>query len=258
MRSFRGQFSLARLWVVCAGSALTFAGLVASNISFAQTTHSLEPYRLGYVDASRSEAQTWGVSDEDWLAYQALMTGHAGLHYRHLSPPFVLGLYANNDADRERYARMVYLEERERLNKLFAFNRAYARIAREQNEPLLDPKFLISDEPTDIPQFSRIASTIDRPLVFVKAACPSCDDIVKDLVRRNKSFDIYFVGAKGDMDINRWASSIHLSPQLVSSRQITLNHEMGLLSRSGRSTQDLPVVFSDSGLRTPLTGDQVK
>ncbi len=254
MSCHQDRFSFSRVLAVCAGHGLIVLTLSYSSLASAQTANTLEPYQRGSVDLSSTEIQSWGITDTDWQAYQALMTGPAGLHYRHLSPAFVLGLYAKNVGDRERYARIVFYEERERLDNLFEFNRAYARIARKEGRPVFDQQYLADEHP----QHSPLSVASDPPLVFVKDGCAQCDYTVNELVRRGTHFDIYFVGAQDDLDINRWATRIKLPPQIVSSRQVTLNHDSGLLSRSQHANNELPLIFSDGSLRELITLKQVK
>ncbi len=95
----------------------------------------------GQVDIVNGSAQLWGISDSDWSKYKALMTGEAKLHYSHLEPAFVLGIYAETDAERTKYAEMVYKQqEKKRLSRLFAFNRSYMKhtTARDGDKPLIN------------------------------------------------------------------------------------------------------------------------
>lgn len=236
-------------------AAVCLAMMLISSSAHAQVFVSapeLNPVGTVTVETGPASAENWGIEETDWQRYQELMRGHAGLHYRHLSPAFVLGLHAETDNARERWARVVWEEERRRLDQLFSFNRAYNRIARAERAregfSFFEQQYL--EQPTG---FTRARSGTDRPLIFVSGGCSDCDRQVRDLAKRRKAFDIYFVGATTDREISRWARRIALPAAEVASQRITLNHDQGALARAGYGPADLPVLFADERLDRAVT-----
>ena len=140
-----------------------------------------------------------------------------------------------------------------RLDDLFAFNRSYQRIARAER---LRPGFGYFGEFAGISGPVGSASSnlgSSRLLVFVRQDCAACDRMVRDLSASGRSFDIYYVGAGSDAEISRWARRIGLSPARVRDRTITLNHEAGSLSRTGKAISDLPILFRDPSLNATVS-----
>ncbi len=211
----------------------------------------------GRVAFTESGREAWGLSKTDWSTYTRLMRGPSGLWYPHLAPPFVLGINAKSDADRERFARIVYGQERMRLDDLFAFNRAYQRIARTGRSAPDFNYFEDSGEYGDHAGHPFPGSTPARVLVFVGPDCPRCDRTVLDLVVAGRTIDIYYVGAGTDTEISRWAHRVGLPQPRVRDRSITLNHDRGALARAGMNPSDLPVLFRDPSLETSVSLDTV-
>lgn len=234
-----------------------------------------EPVRTvpGRVALTETARRAWGLSESDWTAYARLMQGPAGLHYPHLGPAFVLGIHAATEAERTRFARIVYRRERRRLDALFAFNRAYARIARaDRARPDFrffgefgDPAglsgvsglsghsapsalFRLSGHDGSVPAGSAPA----RMLVFVGADCPRCDRAVRTLAATDRPLDIYYVDAASDAEISRWARGIGLPADRVRDRGVTLSHDAGLLARAGLGGSALPLLFRDPALKAPV------
>ena len=208
----------------------------------------------GRVPLTETGRRSWGLSETDWETYVDLMSGPAGLWYPHLAPAFVLGLFSTSDADRDRYARIVYDQERQRLDDLFAFNRAYARIAREDRAR---PGFSFFVEPGPVTGPSVLESIPARILAFVGPDCPRCDHAVRNLASSGQAFDIYYIGAKNNREISLWARDAGLPVSRVRDRSITLNHDAGALARAGLDAAALPVLFRDPSLRSPMTLDAV-
>ncbi len=200
-----------------------------------------------HVIVTESGREAWGLSETDWSTYTSLMQGPSGLWYSRLAPAFVLGINAKSESERERFARIVYEQERRRLDDLFAFNRAYQRIARAERSTL---GFSYFGEFGDLAGNSFSGTFPARILVFVGPDCPRCDQSILDLVVARRPFDIYYVGAGSNAEISRWARRIGLPPSRVRDRSITLNHDRGALARAGMNRSDLPVLFHDPSLRT--------
>ena len=232
--------------LVCAGLAIACPALAQVPV----TEPGLAPVETTPVEISAGAAD-WGIGETDWQRYRELMRGPAGLHYRRLSPAFVLGLHAETDADRDRWARVVYEEERRRLDRLFDFNRAYNRIARA--ERAREGFSFFDDRHLEPAGFGARRAGAVRPVIFVSGACAACDAQVRRLAASGKAFDIYYVGAVGNQEVSAWARRIELPVAAVTARRITLNHDQGDLARAGHGSRDLPVLFADADLERLLT-----
>jgi len=206
------------------------------------------------IESDRTERMAWGLSETDWSRYRRLMSGPSGLWYSHLAPTVVLGINAESDAERQRFARIVFEQERQRLDDLFAFNRAYQQVARNaRNHPgfsLFEEQLLHSPLRSSSP-LSGVAAP-DRITAFVGVNCPQCDRDIHMLTAAGKGMDIYVVGADSDQEIRTWASRVGIPVERVVNRSITLNHgALNLLDNAGHQARNLPLFFTDSRLETP-------
>jgi integrating conjugative element protein (TIGR03759 family) len=86
-------------------------------------------------------AKEWDLNDTEWKQYQKLMQGPAGLWYRQLSPPAVLGMHANNPEERKHFAEVYAKQEHQKIEQEFAFNKAalHAMQRLYPNEPMVQP-----------------------------------------------------------------------------------------------------------------------
>ena len=216
--------------------ALCFCGLLSVGASAQQNT-SLSANSSGATFTTpvwaSSNASDWGVSDSQWARYKELMKGEAGLYYAHLEPAFVLGIYAKDEAERSKMARIVYKAEHARTKKLFDFNRAYTKVAMFSGDSSFDSEL---QKEYDLLFKSKLAGMSlippkrlkskanSRQVLVVKPDCGACDEAMRKLVSNNHRIDVYFVGA-ADAQIREWANKLKLPVESVKSGNITLNHD---------------------------------
>lgn len=70
-----------------------------------------------------TQAQQWGLTDSEWQRYQQLRQGERGIWSPGLDPLTTLGVEANNDAERQRYAELLARKEHQRVEKELATTR---------------------------------------------------------------------------------------------------------------------------------------
>ena len=87
------------------------------------------------------QARRWAITVEDWQRYERLMTGPRGTWSPHLDPVTALGVHAESEAERRRYAEILVRLERERTEREFAFERMVQQVKRElyPNDLPFDP-----------------------------------------------------------------------------------------------------------------------
>ena len=179
------------------------------------------------------KASDWDLSASEWSRYQILMQGEAGLYYTHLEPSFVLGIYAKDDAERDRMARIVYQAEHARTKKLFDFNRAYTKLAMTQGGSSFDAKLqkefdllykgkLASMSLT--PPSSPAKQVTSRQVLVINSDCDACDVAMRTILTANQAVDVYFVDAT-DEQIRQWANKVKVPVNDVKRGHITLNHD---------------------------------
>jgi len=113
--------------------ALT-ADLVAPQV-FSGETGSAE--RQSTVQRNDSAvAQEWGLSSQEFQRYRTLMQGSRGVYSPGLDPLTALGIEAQSDAERRRYAELQVRAEAQRVQKELAYDEG---LPRRLESPLPEP-----------------------------------------------------------------------------------------------------------------------
>lgn len=224
---------------------------LAQTVSFGET--EITATATGRVRTDELGRAAWGLSETDWESYRVLMAGPSGLWYSRLAPAMVLGINARTEAERMRFARIVWEQEKTRLDDLFAFNRAYQQIARAARRR---PGFSVFEErllQSPLPPAGQAGAAGGRITAFVMPDCENCASQVRRLTATGRPFDVFVVGADSDREIRAWASRAGIPVARVVSRSITLNHASGnRLRRAGHQPADLPLFFTGHDLQAPV------
>lgn len=222
-------------WPVWLGCLALFIGLVGASLAGSPpTAPTMVVSQPGETVRSGS---AWGLSEVEWARYEALMRGPRGRWSPDLDPLMVLGIHAESDAERRRFAELTARQEHDRVERELAFQREYDAAWRRlyPNELRLDPARLMEDA-GDASEPPFVAG--DRLLVFVDISCTeACASVVARVLARQLAtpgliVDFYLRGTNGrDEPIRQWAQTNRVPPELVRSRTITLNHDNGALAR---------------------------
>jgi integrating conjugative element protein (TIGR03759 family) len=169
-------------------------------------------------------AQEWGLSSQEFQRYRTLMQGSRGVYSPGLDPLTALGIEAQSDAERRRYAELQVRAEAQRVQKELAYDQAY-RDAWNRLYPNLQP---VQAGGQVAPQASPAVRGNGRLAVFVTDSCAACTERVQALQSAGQAFDLYLIGSQNDdARIRRWAVLAGIDPAKVRTRQITLNHDAG-------------------------------
>lgn len=222
--------------------------LLTSSLAQGAETLSTDnmPSRERLMATERADVQharDWGLSAEEWTRYWDLMQGPLGVYSPNIDPLTALGIEAQSDQERRRYAELQVEAEAQRVEKLLAYQRAYDGAWQRLHADM--PRVILPDAG---PAFSPASTaTGGRVAVFVKDACPTCDQAVQRLQAAGMEFDIYVVGSRADdAHIRAWAQRIGIDPSKVRSGQVTLNHDAGRWL-SLNLLGDLPAVVRQVG-----------
>lgn len=197
-----------------------------------------------------ARAEVWGLSEMEWRRYRRLMEGIRGsVSPSTISPIEVLGIHSRDSGERRRYAEAWARMMREDIDRILAFQHAYDEAGRRlyPGELLIDPSRLPTDEPENADLMPE-----DRVLLFTRPACPRCDVLLDQLLRRVDAvagIDIYLSElAPGDEGaVREWAVSKGIRPQWVKSRRVTLNFDVGALERLTRGQTRAPILMLRRG-----------
>ena len=247
-------FMSAFIFCVCANAEQTSSKAVYSSSQSDSTNVDATASNLknkAYQEAL-TQAKRWDIDVEDWKRYKELNQGLAKYDFAHVDPVHVLGIFARNDEERQKFARIFAQHEYIRVQGLLDFDRAYMIEARnlikERNLHLIDDEVFYRRRPdlkAEQDLYDAVLNPGDRLVLFVKKDCPECSDLYNIVYHRRKeanvALDIYFVGIVSDDDIRTWARRTGVKPDDVMGGKVTLNHDRGEAKRFG--AEEIPSVF---------------
>jgi len=182
-------------------------------------------------------AQQWELRDDEFARYRELMQGPLGIYSPNIDPLSALGIEAQSDAERRRYAELQVQAEARRVEKLLAYQRAY-----DEAWQRLYPGMQRVNLPDAV---SSIPSGNGRMAVFVRDDCMACEQTVQRLQASGAAFDLYMAGSRSDDSrIRDWAKRAQIDPLRVRDGSITLNHDGGRWLSLGVSGE-LPAVVRE-------------
>ncbi|PHM28549.1 TIGR03759 family integrating conjugative element protein [Xenorhabdus innexi] len=211
------------------------AWVVLSSPAWADTPAPLTAQQMQIVESQRQTLKTpagqWGLKAEEYQRYQHLMAGPRGIQSPGLDPLTALGIEAESEAERRRYAEQWVKAEFARTEKELRFQREVNAAWQR-----LFPDVL----PVDMAKSQEING---RLALFVKADdCPACDTRLAEVLASGQPVDIYLVDSQGkDERLQQWAKKHQIPVERVRHRQITLNHDAGYWFRFGRGL--MPVLL---------------
>lgn len=225
--------------------------------------------------ADHTAARYWGLTLDDYRRYQALMKGVRGaISDPRISPIEVLGIHARDDAERRKYAEMFARLMAEDTQRVLQFQLEYDRAFRRLHPKLVALDFGASAHnpqpmktafapaltmPAPAAASAPIAAGMSRPLsvsvgdrilVFTRADCRECDDLVQRATaaaRQGLTVDLYVVGARTSDEAQSYARRVALDPALVSTGRVTLNLDGGAFARVLPKQRDLPALVRKRG-----------
>lgn len=208
-----------RLPVICLVSLLITSAAMGNPIttqSQIQDTQSA-PLRRSYSE----QAANWGLTEQEWTRFEQIQAGPRGFWSPNLDPLTALGVEAQTDQERQRYAELQVALEAKRAERELAYQNAYTAAWAKLFPGLLPIQGMAFPSPTS-------SSVVPRPALFVEDHCPACTAEAQRLQSSDTAFDIYLVGSQDeDERVRRWARQADIDPTKVQRRQITLNHDRG-------------------------------
>lgn len=183
---------------------------------------------------SAAQAKAWGLTDDEWAKFERLQSGPRQYWSPQLDPLTTLGVEADSDQERQRYAELQVRLEAKRAERELAYQKAYSA-AWARLFPRLLPVQGMSD--------AAPPSSNARYAVFVEDPCSTCGASLRQWLSMGAHLDVYLVGSQGDdARIRQWAHKVGITPAQVGSGQVTLNHDRGRWFTLGAS-RPLPARF---------------
>lgn len=220
--------------VVCLISLLSTGAAMGNPVTTPSRVQDTQPTPLG---RSHSEqAASWGLTEQEWARFEQIQAGPRGFWSPNIDPLTALGVEAETDQERQRYAELQVALEAKRAERELAYQNAYTAAWAKLFPGLLPIQGMASPPPAS-------SSVEPRQALFVEDHCPACTAEAQRLQSSDTAFDIYLVGSQGeDEHVRGWARQASIDPSKVQRRQITLNHDRGRWFSLG-APRPLPVAF---------------
>ena len=205
--------------VVCLASLLAMGAAMGNPVTTQSRTQDTQSAPLGRSDSE--QAASWGLTEQEWTRFEQIQAGPRGFWSPHLDPLTALGVEAQTDQERQRYAQLQVALEAKRAERELAYQNAYTAAWAKLFPGLLPIQGMASPSPAS-------SAVMPRQALFVEDHCPACTAEAQRLQNSDTAFDIYLVGSQGeDERVRSWARQAAVDPTKVQRRQITLNHDRG-------------------------------
>ena len=211
----------------------------AQQTTIENSQSALSEFQQSQANKAAQQGKQWGLGGEEYQRYQQLMDGPRGTQSPGLDPLTALGIEAQSDAERKKYADQWVKQEFARTEKELKFQREVD--AAWQRLGVL---------PVNMGNAAGIAhDTGGRLALFVKAKdCGQCDARLAAVLADNRPVDIYLVDSKGNDSLLRdWARAHQIPIDKVRARQITLNHDGGRWMKFGNGLMPVVLQHGENG-----------
>ena len=222
--------------VVCLASLLAMGAAMGNPVTTQSRTQDTQSAPLGRSDSE--QAASWGLTEQEWTRFEQIQAGPRGFWSPNLDPLTALGVEAETDQERQRYAELQVALEAKRAERELAYQNAYTAAWAKLFPGLLPIQGMASPSPAS-------SAVMPRQALFVEDHCPACTAEAQRLQNSDTAFDIYLVGSQGeDERVRSWARQAAVDPTKVQRRQITLNHDRGRWFSLG-APGPLPATFQE-------------
>ena len=213
---------------VFADQGLSLPKHVDAQVQFSQQSP------LARLESAADQAKAWGLTEDEWATFERLQAGPRHYWSPQLDPLTTLGVEANSDKERQRYAELQVRLEARRAERELAYQKAYSA-AWARLFPGLQPVQGMSDDAGP--------SSSSRMALFVEEHCAACVSGLQQLLQAGARLDVYLVGSQGnDTRLRQWAQGVGINAAQVSGGQVTLNHDRGRWFALG-ATRPLPARY---------------
>lgn len=247
--------------------AFSLQSMIAeANTAKLQTSTTVQTKTLS-VEQIDTLAEKWGITHDDYVRYTDIMTGPMKHWNPNLDPVMVLGIYAESDAEQQRFAELLAKQEYSLVTRTQAFERAY-RDAFQRFFPqaeivsadLMKPYHARKNNhrPLASPLIKNTLTAGDRLLYFADASDneTNAEKTKADIQQLQKllksgsgiSADIYVLGVINENAIRRWAKQQAIDIHLLNSTLLTLNRDDGAYQTvSASSSRKTPFYLQRDG-----------
>lgn len=231
------------------------APLLAANDVMNTVPQNTLPQNSNVNNSTPGNRQDWNLTETEWAKYIELIHGPAGHYFPQLTPPELLGYYAQDDLEMRHFAEIYVRIEHENVERDIKFNKAFheAAVRLYGAEPIIKPFDLSPYTPIkrNTYQANKKLKVGDHLVLFADIKQNTVRHLLEELIDRLKVnegvvLDVYCVNAASEEEIRNWAKSNQVPIDLVSSNRITLNNDNGKFKKIAASSS-LPSVLLARG-----------
>tara|TARA_R110001592_G_scaffold254129_3_gene517457 strand:+ start:4394 stop:5077 length:684 start_codon:yes stop_codon:yes gene_type:complete len=198
--------------------------MIAAAVRAGSIATTVTPHSVAHTQQQAAEEASarWGLTSQEWTAYERIMRHRRGVWSPGLDPITALGVSADTTAERDRFAELYVRTEFERTRKELAFqlsvDRAWARLYPDA--PRLSPQPVIAS--TD--------DTAQRYALIVTPDCTECEGVIARrlagmLTEAAEGVDIHVVGTTGDdATLRAWIAGQPALLRALNAGKATVNH----------------------------------
>ena len=223
-------------------SILVIISMCVCAFTFGASTTEVNDSRR--TDSLTGQMQTttpwlsWGLTETEWAEYEKIMQGPRGTWTPNISPVSVLGLNADSELERTRYAKIAARQDWQRLMNERAWHLAYKSAKEEYFGQQISMIDVESASIEHIDSESKLVMFTDDSCIQV------CQKTLEQVIQSKARLDVYFIGKIERADIIQWASTHSVPPELVNDAGlITLNIDRGLFEAMSPNNANLPQVY---------------
>jgi len=225
-------------WIV-----VVFCTFLISVNSFAETQDtvktqsktsksSVSTSNTDSVNLTDFSKKFWGLNDVEWNRYLMVkeLARQLGKTPVSSTPPEVLSIFAEKEAERRRYAKLFAEKYDLYVKMLLASNKAIASVQAKMyaDTPMLDPHAINQLRNSPL-------KAVDRIQYFTSIKdCASCDLILRKLIRQVRLYgvklDLFIIGDAEESFIQDYAQRV-IPSELVANGKVTINRDMGFVEK---------------------------
>ena len=237
-------------------SVLSLPGFnIAQSVPDADTqdsvlTHTIKNRTAEVITTDAVSARRqWNLTEEEWLRYEQVMVSPRGRLSPNITPIQALGVTAETDAERHRYA-LLQAELQIKRDYEDLLWQAYVNRAKESPEirslaARLEKRhqsFMSGDED---PLPSHWKDYRGEALVFASVDClVECKALTLTAIDRKEVTRFIIAGARDDDQLRKWAQKMAIPAELTKLEQVTLHHDKNYLQATGYGNAALPLVLA--------------
>lgn len=237
-------------------SAMLLASLSIFQFVHANIEHTTTDYSTSKLSDIHLLAQKWQLSETEYQRYTDIMQGPLGHWNPDIDPVLALGIFAESEAEQQRYAELYARQEYLLIIRTQAFERVY-RSAFSRLYPeaeVISAKYMAAyhahqnrkKSPGLFSQTREQLQHNDRILYFVEPDCRECKagiERLKTLIDTLPGLyiDFYLLDLPDEKSARRWVKENNINVDLVRQARITINLDAGtyktLAQRTGKQTR---------------------